>query len=346
VDNTPNPDPENIQPADACISCGSPEVLPGYPNKLCSACRDKFTRLTVPPWIKLFGGGIAVIMLISLIWLPTNLNAALELARGEKAELNRNYITEQNELEKAKKLVPGSIDILSHLVIAGFNNDDFKTVLSSLNALENKTIEDTLLVSELNEIAAEARDYFPSDSLIKILGKLKPTEIPDTAYQRYLRKFPRDIFALISLASSYAGQEKYKSSDSLLSTLLAIDHTYAPALNLKTMVKREINEPDSSIYYCDQLLETNHQSLFALSSKSRTLLKTGKNKIGLKLAEECYHLDKSMSYNLATLAIAYHLNKDYKQRDAIIAIAARDSDGESYMKYAKDIISNKVKFQN
>lgn len=346
MDYTPSPDPENIQPANTCISCGSPDILPGYPNKLCAACRNKFIKLNVPLWIKLFGAGIAVIMLISIIWLPGNLKAALALARGEKAELSRNYITEQNELEKAKKSVPQSVDILSHLVIAGFNNGDFKTVLSSLNDLENRTIDDSALVSKLNDIAARTKDYFPSDSLTKVLDVYKNKSVPDTVYQRYLRKSPMDVFALISLASAYAGEEKYKSCDSILSTILVIDHAYAPALNLKTMVKRELNDPDSSIYYCDQTLEINHQALYALSSKSRTLLKTGKNQEGLKLAEECYDLDKSMSYNLATLAIAYHLNKDYKHRDAIIAVAAKDSDSESYMKYAKDIISNKVKFQN
>jgi len=346
VDDTLAPEPENTPAPNVCIGCGSPAILPGYPNKLCALCRTKFIKFNVPLWVKLFGAGILVIMVISIIWLPGNLKAALALARGEKAELNRNYVTEQNELEKARKLVPGSIDILSHLMIAGFYNSDFKTVLSVSNDLEHKTIEDTILFNKLTDVIARTKDYFPSDTFTRVLGVYKKTIIPDTAYLRYLKKFPMDIYALYSLASSYSDNEKYKSADSLLSVLLTIDHENIPALNLKTMVKRELNQPDSSIYYCDILLETNHQSLFALSSKSRTLLKTGKNKEGLKLAEECYQLDKNMAYNVATLAIAYHFNKNYKQRDAMLAIAAKDSTTEAYMQFAKDIFSNKVKFQN
>jgi hypothetical protein len=346
VDDQLNPEPDNTPAPNVCISCGSPAILPGYPNKLCAPCRDKFIKFNVPAWVKLFGAGIVVIMLISINWLPGNLKAALALARGENAELNHNYITEQNELEKAKKLVPGSIDILAHLMIASFNNDDFKTVFAVSNDLEHKSIEDTVLFNKLNDIIARTKDYFPSDTLTKMLGIYKKTTVPDTAYQRYLKKFPMDVFALFSLASSYSDNEKYKSADSLLSTLLTIDREYTPALILKTIVKRELSQPDSSIYYCDKMLQNNRQSLFALSSKSRTLLKTGKNQEGLKLAEECYDLKKSMPYNLATLAIAYHFNKDYKQRDAMIAIAAKDSTSNAYMQYAKDIISNKIKFQN
>ena len=52
-------------------------------------------------------------------------------------------------------------------------------------------------------------------------------------------------------------------------------------------------------------------------------------------------LDKNFYYNKATLAIAYHLNKQFKERDAILAQSKKDTLLEAYMQYPYEIISGK-----
>ena len=112
------------------------------------------------------------------------------------------------------------------------------------------------------------------------------------------------------------------------------------------MVKRELGQTDSSIKYCDYLLGINHQNLYALSSKARSLIKSRKNTEGLAIAKKVYELDKTDGYNMSTLVLAYHFNNDLKKRDEMIALAKKDTVSAEYLKYVTDVVSSKVKYQN
>lgn len=326
-----------------CINCGNPHIVEGYPNKLCADCRNKFIKFPVPLWVKLFGTGIVLVMLVSAVWLPGNLKAAIAISRAEKAEDESNYLNEQKELEKAKSIVPGSIDVLSHLVISSYYNEDYKVLDSAADEIGSTEISDSSLYNKVSNILVHYKEFFPADSFNVYIEKYKKTTIPDTVYQDYLKKNPQDIFSIYSLANSYDDQGKYSLADSLISECLSIDPDFLPALNFKTSIKRSLNQIDSSIYYCNKIIEINHQSVYALSSKARTFLKIGKKQQALLLAKKGYDLDPSVGYNLATLALAYHLNNDFKKRDEIINLSKRDSSNASYMQYAKDVIANKEK---
>jgi len=348
VDTNINFEPyeENKPAAINCISCGSPDVLHGYPNALCADCRSKLINFPIPMWVKLFGTGILLVMLIAIIWLPGNLSAALNLAKAEKAETKHEYLTEQRELEKALKIAPNSEEILLHMAIASFNNSDFRTLGNCSDALSGKKMEDTALVNRVNEIMAETMFYGPDTTFKQAFAKYKETAIPDTAYQSYIYKNPNDVYATFSLASLYSDQEKYQAADSTLVRVLNMHPGFLPALSMIAMVKRELNQTDSSIKYCDELLQINHQNLYALSSKARTLIKQRKNMEGLNMAKEVYALDKTDGYNMSTLVLAYHFNNDFKKRDEMVALAQKDSVTAAYLKYVRNVIANKVKYQN
>jgi thioredoxin-like negative regulator of GroEL len=343
VEENLNPETENKPEIPVCRNCDSPNVLHGHPMLLCGDCRTKLINYPIPLWVKLFGAGIGVVLLISMIWLPKNLSAAISLTRAEKAEKRHDYVTGQRELEKAQKIVPNSTDVLEHLMIASYYNNDFATLYDASARLQNKTIEDSAIYEQLTTILNETKQYTPSDTFATAFKQYKDLVVPDTALSRYVKKNPFDIYAVYTLASSYDDKQQYRSADSLLSRLLVIDAEFFPALNLKTRVKREIDQPDSSIFYCDKILALNHQSVYGMSSKARTFLKTGKKQEGLNLAKQCYQLDDKTPYNLATLAIAYHLNNDFKARDAVLTNAKKDTANAYYMNYANDIISNKAK---
>ena len=342
MDENLNPETDHKPETPICPNCNSTDILHGYPMPLCHDCRAKLINYPIPLWVKLFGAGIGVVLIISLIWLPKNLTAAISLSRAEKAGKSHNYITAQRELEKAQKIVPNSVDVLEHLMIASYYNNDFATLSDASAKLQNKTIQDTAIYNQLTYILDEAKLYTASDTFAKAFSQYKDGIIPDEALSAYVSKNPSDIFAMYTLASSYDDKKQYKAADSLLSKILTIDHEYIPAINFKTRVKREIDQPDSSLFYCDRILSLNRQSVYGISAKARTLLKIGKKKEGLNLAQQGYQLDKSMAYNLATLAIAYHLNNDLKARDAIIKTTNKDTTTAYYMNFAKDFISNKA----
>lgn len=294
-------------------------------------------------WIKLFGGGVLLLMVICIIWLPGNLSAGIALARGENAEKARNYFTAEVELKKAEKQVPNAVEVLTHLTIAAFYNQDLTTVDSTLHALRGQLVDDSDTYSRVSDVINEMNEYNMPDALEAKLKTYKNGVVPDSVYVNYLHKNPMSVFAFFSLASAYITRSQPQPADSCLTRCLTIDPEFIPAIELKTSVKRQLNQSDSSLYYCDKLLADNNQSLFGLSSKSRTLMEMGELKQGLKLAEECSALDEKMRYNIATLAIAYHLNRDYKKRDEMIKIAEKDSTAAVYMGVAKDVISGKEK---
>ena len=344
MEENTNPEAKSEPDVPVCGSCQNPDVVPGHPMLLCSNCRAYFIKYPIPLWVKLFGAGVGVVLIISLIWLPRNMGAAIALSRAEKAEKELNFLTSQQELEKAKKVAPKSIEVLGHLMIASFNNEDFNTLFDALKAMGDKSVEDTALYNQLSYIMSEARYYTPSDAFAKEFASYQNRPVPDSAYRRFIKQQPSDINAMLSLANLYVQQNNYRPADTLLSRVMVIDNEFIPAINLKSKVKREIGQPDSSIYYCNKLLAMNHQSLYGLSAKARTLLKTGKLENGTQLAKQCYELSHTEPYNLATLTIAYHLSKNYKQRDEIINSAPKDSATVYYMQYAKDVVSNKIKF--
>jgi hypothetical protein len=128
--------------------------------------------------------------------------------------------------------------------------------------------------------------------------------------------------------------------------VLAFDRNNQNALAMKIPLKREMLQFDSSYYYANRILKINKQSLYALASKVRTLLKEKKDEDALKLAEYTYNMNKRDLYSMSSLAMAYHYKNDTAKRDAIIAAIEKDSTAASYSTYVKDVISGKENFRN
>ncbi|MFD0794328.1 tetratricopeptide repeat protein [Mucilaginibacter litoreus] len=336
-----NPQSSDVPEVLSCKNCNDLDVVHGYPILLCANCRNKFINYPIPLWVRLFGAGICLILVISLIWLPANFTAAIAISRAEKAEKNKDYITEQHELEKAFKTAPNSSDVLEHLMIASFYNDDFETLSDASAKLGNRPIEDSVMLNKLNYIITQSRLYAPSDTFNIVFKNYAAKKIPDSTLARYVKHNPFDIYASYLLASTYDETKQYELADPLLSHILDIDSEYIPAIYYKTKVKRALNQIDSSLFYCNRILQLNHQSVYGLAAKARTLLKTGNLQEGLKLAQQSHDLNKNDGYGTATLAIAYHLNKNFKKRDFILQTAAKDSLTTYYIIFAKDVISNK-----
>ena len=112
-----------------------------------------------------------------------------------------------------------------------------------------------------------------------------------------------------------------------------------------TTTKRELNQLDQSIQYCDQLIFLNKESVYGISSKARTFLKMQKDKEALQLALQAKEISKEDPYNRATLALVYHFSNMMKERDELISKAVHDSTASTYFEFVNDVISNKLKFR-
>src|ERR1700743_212569 len=104
-------------PGRVCANCSQPAMEGDHPTPLCSECREHFTRLSIPLWIKLFAGGVALVLIFSLSSLPRTLSLGIHLRRGEKAMTQHRYATAEKELNKVLDKVPDNVEANGNLLI-------------------------------------------------------------------------------------------------------------------------------------------------------------------------------------------------------------------------------------
>ncbi|HMK17882.1 MAG TPA: hypothetical protein VK492_06785 [Chitinophagaceae bacterium] len=330
-----------------CINCGSSWIEQGHPTPLCSECRQSFIKFPIPSVIKIFSLVIIAIVFIAMIRLPNNISLGVHEARGEKALKNKQFLTAQREFKKVLKESPEYLDAKINSALSSFYVQDYSSMLNNLNELEGKKIEDQNLYADLLNATSQLSSYFPSDSFLAMQKNYADSSgnIPVNEIQKFVSANPDDIYASIALSSSLFDKKEYLIADTILSNVLNKMPTHLTALALMATLKRELNQFDESIAYCDKLLSINRESIYGMSSKSRTYLKMQKDKEALKLALEAREISEDDLYNLATLAMVYHFNNMIKQRDEILANAMKDSLSQTYFEFANDVISNKVKFR-
>jgi len=330
-----------------CANCGSSWIEQGYKTPLCCDCRQGFIKFPIPLSIKIFAGVIVAIVLIAMIRLPENISIGIHNARAQKAFENKQYLTANAEFGNVLKTSPQYIPAKINHAVASFYVQDYKTLLSDLDELEGKKIEDQDQYSQLLDVSNKLTNYFPNDSFMameKIYAD-STGDVPIKELQNYVSKNPEDIYALLALASTYFDLKEFSLADSALISILKKDPGHLTALALMTTTKRELNQFEESIQYCDRLLSLNKESIYGISSKARTFLKMGKDKESMQLALQAKEIKKNDPYNLATLALVYHFSNMPKQRDELISQAKSDSTMSSYFEFVNDIISNKVKFR-
>jgi tetratricopeptide (TPR) repeat protein len=333
-----------------CANCGRTALEGDYPTALCQGCRDHFTRLSIPLWIKLFAGGIGLIMLFSLFTFPKNIGLGIRLQRGENAILQRNYNTAEKELKRALESVPDNQEANGNLIIAAFYNQDFKTMASEVKKMASVNFEDKSLYSHISQTLEKADRYFPSDTF-NVFMQAHPQGIPatDTAWSHYLAKNPEDCFALLNYANLLFEDKQYGRCDSMLRRILNVDPGYFNALAIETSVQRELGNYDASLDYARRIQAINHESAYGISTEARTLLRQKKDKLALELAAKAGKLQRNEAFVQATLILAYHFTGDAADRDALMKKAfagAADSSDRISIQYARDVMDHKEKFRD
>jgi len=334
----------------ACPNCGQPAMDGDHPTPLCGDCRANFTRLHIPVWIWIFAGGIAIILLFSLFTLPRSISLGMHLEKGKRALKEKKFNTAEKEFSKVLEKVPDNIEARGNLLIAAFYNQELELFVAQVKKLDDKAVndEDNTLYGEIEKVMLKADGYFSNDAF-EHFKKAYPDEahIPDTAWGHYIQTHGDDRFAMLAYANVLYGRKQYQSCDSITDLALQSDNELLPALELGVLSKRGQGDLNGTMTYVDRILAINHESVWGLSAKARTLLRQKKMKPGLDLALKLYDLDKQSVYAMSTLILAYHFNSRTGERDALIKkarSAAMDSTGKDNLQYALDVINNKEKF--
>jgi hypothetical protein len=333
-----------------CAGCGQEAMEQSHGAPLCSSCRDHFARLNIPLWVRLFAGGVAVVLLFSLFTLPRSISTGVHLARGKEAEREKKFSTAEKELKKVLDKAPGSVEAKGRLLIASFKNQDFVTFASTVKSLESVNIEDKALYADIEGVMTRAEAYLPNDTFATFKAAYPDlSHIADTAWQRYLKKNPDDRFATLEYASLLFDRKEYPLCDSLLQHALQSDNEYFPALAMESSVKREEGDPEGALVYNDRILRLNQESIYGLASKARTLLRQKKDGPALEMARKAFDMDNKNAYSMATLIIACHFNGRSTERDGLITRSRSvdlDSTDKVCVQYALDVIAKKEKFRD
>jgi tetratricopeptide (TPR) repeat protein len=350
---------ENLDPATQsetssgrdCANCGQPALEGAHPTALCGDCREHFTRLTIPHWIKAFAGAIVALLLFSLYTLPGNIALGIHLHKGEKAVEQKNYNTAEKELKLVTAKTPYNVEANGHLLLAAFYNQDFEVLNDAYKKIHTENIEDAELLSKIDFVLGKAVRYAPGESFDSFTtAHPQLPVVTDTAWRNYFARNPNDPYAMMEYSSMLYDKAKYAAVDSMMNLVLKVDNEYSVALMMQTSAKRELGDLEGALAVGGKILSLNHESVRGLSTQARTLLRMKRDQIALDMALKASEIDPENPYARATLILAYHFNGYKADRDALMrrsrAAAAKDSTERTDLQYALDVMDHKEKFRD
>ncbi|RZM09217.1 MAG: hypothetical protein EOO88_49120, partial [Pedobacter sp.] len=261
MDELTTPIDHHVSTNKNCIECDSPAVLPGYPNPLCENCREHFIKYPIPKWIKLFAAGLAVLLILSLYKLPGNIITAMHLQKGKTAIEQKKYLTAQKELEIANLAIPGNQETESFLLLAAYYNMDVPTLVQMFDLVKEKQFDDQELLARVNDKVDQAQYFFPDDSFNELIYRHDSdlNKVPIDSFKSFMVQHPENIYASMSYAAMLSNEDDYPNCDSVLKHILEINAGYIPALQLMSSIKRQENQLNESLDYCNQLLMQNQE---------------------------------------------------------------------------------------
>ncbi len=332
-----------------CLNCGDRWVVPGYPNPLCQGCRDELTRFQIPNWVKLFAAGVGLILLFSLYKIPRNILTGIQYEKAMTAMAEKKYLTAQTELEKVVKKAPQFKEAQSYLLISAFHNLDFAAFGKAYDQIQNEKFEDMTLFNQLQSTIEKADTYYGDDEIHKLEDAYENdfSKIPDDTLRVFVTN-NENSYAAMGYAARFADKKDFDLCDSILNKIIAYNPDYVPAYMSLASSKRQQNKFDESLKFCEHVLSLNKENLEAIASKSRTLLKSKKDKEALELALTAFKRDEKNTYSICTLIMAYHFtNKTNEEKELISRVAPlKDSATVQSLRYVLDVINGKELFRN
>ena len=151
------------QRAPVCRECSSPQPEPGYSIPLCSACRQRLFKRPFPAWVLGTAALVALILLVSFIRFPSEVQAGVAYERGKKMEDRKNYPAALDQYRKVLRRYPDSVHVEARLGIAQYHSGDIESAINTFAKLEGKDVGKDLkeevdsIFAELDRLMAEAK---------------------------------------------------------------------------------------------------------------------------------------------------------------------------------------------
>lgn len=339
-------DAENPTYADLfCKNCGSTDVVQGFSIPLCQECRQRFTKYPIPTAIKIFSAIIIAIMTFSLFSFPESLKAGIAFERGLRAETGKKFITAAKEYEKAVEIFPNSFIACGKLFVAYVKNHQFveaEEAFNMINGKESSNSDEVRIIDEANAALGYLDQYYNiSEGLIDLIGQYSEgsPEIFADKLKEYTSQNHDDYWGLYYYSNILFDLERYDESKAASLKALSMNADIYEIRLAAASAYRQTGEFDKAIEQCNIVLEENVECVDAYAALSKIDLKRHQYEDALGTALHAYSLDNNNYNAVHTLALAYHFNGMYSDRDSFMTLLKQTD--QDYYNYTMDIIEGR-----
>jgi len=345
-------DTHSAEPAknpNACMVCGKSDHPEGLTKRICNDCRTNLTRLNIPKWVKAFALGVVALTLVDAVRVPRFLLAGIHYQRGENAQDQNRYATAEREFKYVADIFPGSVENNAKLIISGVHNMDFKEIKVATTFASGQTSDEEGLVEEANNCMDVLEVYIPGMKLDSLVANR--WNYPEKVYCDSLNAFalrnPGDKIAKYYLADKLFDLEEYKKSDSVLQYCVKYTPKNIFIIQLMAAIKRESKQYDSAIYFYNEMLDWNAESVAAISGKARVELKRHNDAAALQLAQQAFVTDSLNPLSLEALAMVYYYGNKQAQANGLLTRIKQDGNPEDTVVYNRldNILTGKTIFR-
>jgi len=318
----PNEDPTMDEEIIKCKACGSTIIEEGYALPLCSQCRDKLSKRSIPLQIKITAIVFILVIIVSLVKFPSTLKVGIEYERGIKAEESLKFVTATKHFENVIENYPDSDKVLVKLLSVYYQNEKIDEAYNTYDKLVGPTPKNKKMdrdsVAQVNNLIKNMDMYYnPSKELYGKLKTMKNATAEDLVktIKPFVDKNPNEVYGAYYLSDLYYEMKKYDEANTVLTKVVAAHPDFYEGVLLQAAIFRELGQYDKAIECTQKVLKHNSEDVAAIVSLSKIELKRKNNTQGLEYAKQAYNLDNSDKYTIANLSLAYHYNNQTKERD-------------------------------
>jgi tetratricopeptide (TPR) repeat protein len=341
------PQPENQpQPEDVilCRHCGINPPTEGYPNPLCASCRQQFIRYPIPVWVKGFGIGVTLLVIIGLVGFPKQMITGIHVRRADYAMSEKKYLTAKKELRQVLASAPEMKNAKLDLLIASYYTMDLQSMGEMIRDLKDVSFEKNATFNTVQDLIADANNFIPSDSLFQLMQKYPNHTDAMDKFRSYIVRHPDEPYGIAWYVNQFSEKENPAWCDSMVHQMLNAYPANMMGMMTAISIARIQHRYDPALNYCRQLLALNAECTYAISAEARILMARGHLPEGIEMAKKACIMDSTDGFSEATLALGFHLNNQSAERDRLISSKASDSSMSFYMDYVKQVIDGKEKF--
>ena len=139
----------------------------------------------------------------------------------------------------------------------------------------------------------------------------------------YLKTYPRDGLAWTILGHAYNDEDRIEDAQSAYESAIAVNPEQFQAITGLGVIYRKQGNYDAAMNAYERAVKIDPTFAQAYSSMTTIALKRNDDSAALEYARKGYDLDSTDPVIAANLALAYHYNNDFEQRDEFTRIAER-----------------------